>query len=208
MTSELSLFEAIYTTRAIRKFKTDPIPDSVLRKVLEAAGQAPSGGNRQPWRFIVIRDQQVKSKVSDLVLRTQQPPEGSNVDRQDSSSVSPGVAFAKSLAEVPVIIIVCAQKPATVGPWSVGPFGQTYPAVENLLLAARAFGLGGTITTGYRSLEPEIKDLLGLPESVDSTCLIPLGFPLDSEGERHGKKSRKPIEDWAHEDYWGGKITF
>ena len=116
--------------------------------------------------------------------------------------------FAEMLADVPVVIIVCAQRPVSEGPWTVGPFGQTYPAIQNLLLAACALGLGGTITTGYRWMEPEIKEWLGLPEGIDSTCLIPLGYPLGTGGERHGKKTRKPIEELVYEEHWGQTISF
>ena len=214
MATEIGLFEAMYTMRAIRKFKPDPVPDDVLRRVLEAAGQAPSGGNRQPWRFMVIRSKEGKKKVSELALLAQQRAEdarSTGADRRPSPA--PGAAggggtFAESLVDVPVIIIVCAQRPVSEGPWSVGPFGQTYPAVENLLLAARALGLGGTITTGYRWMEDEVKEWLGLPSNIDSTCLIPLGYPLGTDGQRHGKKSRKPVEELAYEEHWGKAITF
>ena len=214
MASEMGLFEAMYTMRAIRKFKPDPVPDDVLRQVLEAAGQAPSGGNRQPWRFIVIRSKEGKKQMSEIALQAQQRAEEARRTGADRRPVPvPGTgggggSFAEMLADVPVIVIVCAQRPASEGPWTVGPFGQTYPAVQNLLLAARALGLGGTITTGYRWMESEVKEWLGLPEGIDSTCLVPLGYPLGTDGERHGKKTRKHIEELVYEEHWGQPISF
>ena len=207
MAQPRDIFEVMYTMRAVRKFKPDPVPDDVLRKVLEAAGQAPSGGNRQPWRFVVIRSPEAKRKISELAVeavhRATNGPGGAQ-----AGSAPPSTEFQESLAAVPVIIIVCAQQPAAAGPWSVGPFGQVFPAVENLLLAARAYGLGGTITTGYRWMEDELKAYLGLPEELDTATLIPLGYPDESRGERHGKKSRRPIEELACENHWGQPITF
>ena len=152
---------------------------------------------------MVIRSEEGKKKVSEIALQA--------VERARTAGAGTGGGdggFAISLANVPVIIIVCSQRPVSTGPWSVGPFGQSYPAVENLLLAARALGLGGTITTGYRWMEEEIKAWLGLPENVDTTCLMPLGYPLGTPGERHGKKSRKPIQELVYEEHWGQRISF
>ena len=199
--------------RAIREFKPDPVPDALLRRVLEAAGQAPSGGNRQPWRWVVIRSAEGKRKVSELVAQAaERAAEGRRTgqDRRTppSASAAGSDAFADMLLGVPVIVIACAQRPASEGPWSVGPFGQTYPAVQNLLLAARGVGLGGTITTGFRWMEAEFRELLGLPDDIEPTCLIPLGYPAGEGREHHGRKSRQPIEELAHEERWGGSISF
>ena len=201
------------TMRAIREFKPDPVPDALLRRVLEAAGQAPSGGNRQPWRWVVIRSAEGKRKVSELVAQAAERAAEGRRTGQDrptpaSASAAGSDAFADMLLGVPVIVIACAQRPASEGPWSVGPFGQTYPAVQNLLLAARGVGLGGTITTGFRWMEAEFRELLGLPDDIEPTCLIPLGYPAGEGREHHGRKSRQPIEELAHEERWGGSISF
>ena len=209
----IGLFEAIYTMRAIRKFKPDPVPGALLRKVIEAAGQAPSGGNRQPWRWVVIRSAEGKRAVSDLVQQGNAKAAEARAAGQDrrptpAPTAAPGPDFAESLADAPVIVIACAQTPASQGPWSVGPFGQTFPGIENLLLAARGVGLGGSITTSFRWMAAEFKEWLGLPDDMEPTCLIPLGYPLGEEGERHGPKTRRPIEELTHEERWGGAISF
>lgn len=209
----IGLFEAMETMRAIRAFKPDPVPDALLRRVLEGAGQAPSGGNRQPWRWIVVRSAEGKRKVSELVAQASQRAADARTSGQDrrpapSASAAGSDAFADMLLSVPVIVIACAQKAASEGPWSVGPFGQTYPAVQNLLLSARGVGLGGTITTSFRWMLDEFKELWGLPDEIEPTCLIPLGYPSGEGREHHGHKSRQPIEELTHEERWGGAITF
>jgi nitroreductase len=210
---DIDLFEAIDTMRAIRRFKADPVPDALLRRVLEAAGQAPSGGNRQPWRWVVIRSAKGKRKVSELVQAAVERAAAARSAGQDrrpapAPTATGGDDFAASLAHAPVLIIACAQRPVSEGPWSVGPFGQSYPAVENLLLAARGVGLGGTITTSFRWMEAEFRDLLGLPNNIDPTCLIPLGYPAGTDGQHHGPKSRKPIEEMVCEEHWDQAISF
>ena len=215
MTSEdtLGLFEALYTTRAIRRFKPDPVPNDVLRRVLDAAGQAPSGGNRQPWRWLVIRGDEGRTKVSELVARAGERAAEARRTGQDRrpappSAAAPGDDFASHLKSVPVIVIACAQANVSQGPFSVGPFGQTYPGIQNLLLAARGVGLGGTITTSFRWCLDEFRDYLGLPEGIEPTCLIPLGYPAGTGGERHGPKSRVPIDEVTFEERWGQPVTF
>lgn len=209
----MGLFEAIYSMRAIRQFTSDPVPGTLLRTVLAAAGQAPSGGNRQPWKFIVVRSPAGKRKVSELVIAAEGKAEEARARGQDrrprpTGSAAAAPAFSALLAHVPAIIIVCAVKPASEGPWSVGPFGQTYPAVQNLLLALRGVGLGGTITTGFRWQEKEFREYLALPDNLEPTCLIPVGFPIDKGKERHGKKTRLPVEETTFEERHGQRITF
>ena len=211
--NEISLFDAIETTRAIRNFKPDSVPDILLRKILNSAGQAPSGGNRQPWRWIIIRSDAGKAEVSRLVFEAGIKAEAARRDGKDmrpvpALSASGSKGFHEVLLNVPVIIIACAQRPVSEGPGTVGPFGQTYPAVQNLLLAARALGLGGTITTNFRYMEKEFRDYLGLPDNIDPTCLIPLGYPADTGRDRHGHKTRNELEKLCHEEHWDQAISF
>src|SRR5690606_8473404 len=116
--TDVGLFDAIYTTRAIRRFKPDPVPDELLRRVLEAAGQAPSGGNREPWRFFVIRKDEAKEELRELL-------------RNAAEKTGSDPANLLALTDAPVVIIVCAVEGTVRGPGSVGPFGQTYPAIQN-----------------------------------------------------------------------------
>ena len=209
---EIGFFETIESTRAIRNFKPDPIPDNLLRKVLSSAGQAPSGGNRQPWRWVVIRSTEGKAEISRLVYQAGQMAEAARRDGKDKrprpANATESKEFHEVLLHVPVIIIACAQRPVSEGPHTVGPFGQTYPAIQNLLLAARALGLGGTITTNFRYMEKEFRNYLSLPDNIDPTCLIPLGYPANTGRDRHGSKTREAVEKIAFEEYWGQEISF
>jgi nitroreductase len=175
--------------RAIRKFRPDPGPDALLRRVLEASGLAPSGGNRLPWRFIVLRGEAERKAIKDIIL----------AEAARTGTTNTGADFL----DAPVVVIVCAVAPAAVGPGTVGPFGQTYPAIENFLLAARGVGLGSTISTSFKFADSAIRSHLGIPEGFDTTCLLPLGYPDRAQGQRHGRKTRQPIEELAFEGHWG-----
>ncbi len=203
MADEMGLFEAIHTTRNIRAFKPDPVPDALLRRVLEAGVQAPNSRNSQDWRFIVVRSLEGKKRLSELAVQAN--------DRMAEELGRPGHgdpdAF-RALATVPVIIVVCYLGAAGPGPHNPGVFGLTFPAVQNILLAARGAGLGGNFITRYRWMEPEVKELLGLPEGADTATLVSLGYPEGSRGSRHGPKSRLPLEAVAYEEHWGNPITF
>jgi nitroreductase len=216
MTSEapqIGLFDAINTMRAVREFKPDSIPEATLKKVLAAAGQAPSGGNRQPWKFIVVRTPEGKAKIADMVATMQQRAAEARAasgqpNATPSGSAAPAPDFPALLRAAPALVFVCAIAPASEGPQTVGPFGQTFPAVENLLLAARGLGLGGNITTGFRSMEKEFKEYLNIPENLTPTCLIPLGYPSGVGRNKHGKKSRLPVEETTFAEKYGQPISF
>jgi nitroreductase len=198
----MTLLDAIYTTRGIQKFKTDPVPDNVLRKVLEAAFQAPSGGNRQPWRFIVIRSPEVKHTLSELAI--QAAKEQAAMSGREMGSTE----FQESLASVPVIIIACALRSPLPPPSNVGPHGRTFPALQNLLLASHAYGLGGSITTGFRYADAAFKKVLGIPDDVDTTALVPMGYPAGNGPDgHHGRKTRKSIEEVAFAESWGATLN-
>jgi nitroreductase len=197
---EVGLFEAIYTTRAIKRFAPDPVPDSLLRQVLEAACQAPSGGNGQPWRFVVVRSPEGKRNLEELMQRAEQ------IRMAEIGVPNPSSAGRQPYNEVPVVIMVCSTQTQTGIPHAAGPFGSTFPAVQNLLLAARALGLGGSITTNYRWGKDGFLEYLKIPEELDTVALVPLGYPDEAQGIRHGKKTRKPLETVAYEEEWGRPI--
>lgn len=197
----MDVFEVINTTRAMRRLKPDPVPDELIWKVLEAAIRAPSGGNRQPWGFIVIRDQATKKKIAGWYLEAWNNTYGRmretvTVDPQGARMYGSADHLANHLAEVPVLIIAAVQSGA-VGTSPSGSY--IYPAVQNLMLAARALGLGTTLTTLHRVRESEVKGLLGIPENIETMALIPLGWP---EG-KFGMGPRRPVEEVAHWEKWG-----
>jgi nitroreductase len=199
----MDAFEVIGTLRAMRRLKPDPVSDGDLWKILDAAIKAPSGGNRQPWNFIVVRDSETKCRLGEFYLdswdkayvagagrTTRADPRSTRVYRSAEH-------LAHHLAEAPVLIVVTMRKD---GP-GLGALagGSIYPAIQNLMLAARALGLGTTLTTLHKLHETEVKDLLGIPEGVETMALIPLGWP---EG-RFGPPVRLPVEKVVYWEKWG-----
>jgi nitroreductase len=204
---EIGLFEAMYSQKAIRRLKPDPVPDDLVTKLLEAATKAPSGGNRQPWSFIVIRSEESKKQLGvwyrDAWDRTygRLPQEARTTDEAFARVYRSAEHLAFHLAEAPVMIMVCAiEMPAGLGGAAASShYGSIYPAVQNLLLAARGLGLGATLTTLHKFHEDEVKALLGIPANAETVTLIPIGYPRG----KYGPTARKPLEEVAFSERWG-----
>ena len=217
--SEIDLYEAMSTLRAVRRLRTDPIPEDVLGRVLQAATWAPSGGNVQPWRVIVVQDEAKRQRLQELYIG---PWKQYAKDHQAGIEHLTGTARAKQermiaaadhlaehLHEAPVILVFCfnpgrmaitdAEQPRP----SVVGGGSVYPAVQNLLLAARAEGLGCVLTTLLCMKEPEVRALLEIPEPWATCAFVPVGVPA-SRG--HGPLSRRPPEKMAFLDRWGAPL--
>jgi nitroreductase len=196
----MSLFDAIHSQRAIRHFSDKPVSNDALETMLSAATHAPSGGNRQPWRFIVIRDADSKRQLGQWYLSAWQAATA-NMGAL-SQPYRHGAELAQQMATVPVLILVCidhGETGAGLGPITRG--ASIYPAVQNLMLAARALGLGTVLTTLHTQYENEIKAFLKIPASVETAALIPLGYP--AEGVRFGDARRKPLSEVIFHDRWG-----
>ena len=191
----MSVGEAIFTQRAIRRLKPDPIPESDLRVVLEAAIRAPSGGNSQPWRFVVVRDGAVRSRFAPL-YREAWWAKRRDAGIRGPEDVPPEMRSAMRLADeigaAPVIVLVCA----TAKGW--GPMASVIPAAQNLLLAARALGIGGTITTMHPQVEERVQALFGIPDTAQVVYCLPLGYPRGN----FGPARRKPLAEVCSYDGW------
>jgi nitroreductase len=203
------LFEIMATTRSMRRLKPDPVPDGLLRKILESGTSAPSGGNMQRWRFLVVRDPQVKRTVGALYkrawdevvsprYRSGTPAPGTGTERF-GRMLDAAQYLADHIHEAPVWIVPCMEgaNPTRIAGSSI------YPAVQNMLLAARALGLGATLTTLYLNFEKEAEAALGLPPDVHSYALLPIGYPLG----RFGAVQRVPLADVVYEDRWGRPMS-
>ena len=203
-TPEISLFEAIHTQRAIRRFKDEPVSDEAVQRILEAAVRAPSGRNTQPWRFIVIRDAAIKRKIGEYYrLACEEAGIGQEPIPGLSKKVNDSVThLAFHMGDAPVLILACYEFASAdaIGSSTLLTGSSMYPAVQNLLLAARAFGLGTSLTTVHSMFEDEIKDLLGIPSNVQTAALIPMGYP--SSEERFGGSRRRPVAEVTHIDRW------
>src|SRR3979411_2572871 len=206
MSEEVSvLFEIMQTTRSMRRLKPDPVPAGLIRKSLEAGVSAPSGGNMQRWRFIVVRDPKVKQTVGAYYKRAWdevvaprygagEPAPGTSPERF-KRMLDAAQYLADHIHEAPVWIVPCLEgaNPTRTSGSSI------YPAVQNMLLAARALGLGATLTTLYLSFEKEVEAALGLPADVHSYALLPIGYPVG----RFGPVRRIPLADVVYLDGWG-----
>lgn len=197
---DLPLFEALYSQRAIRHYRDAPVSEEAIETILGAAVRAPSAGNTQPWRFLVIRDAATKQRLAGWYLAAwRAATAGMDVLSQPYRS---GAELARAMEQVPVLILACvdhADRGAGPGPVTRG--SSIYPAVQNLLLAARALGLGTVLTTLHTRFEAEIKALLGIPDRVETAALIPLGYP--AEGERFGGARRRPLAEVVFRERWG-----
>lgn len=197
MTQSIDLFEAIDSQRAIRRFKPDPVPDELITRLLQAAIKAPSGGARQGWSFIVIRDQETKGKIGELY----RSGDGFSITPDMTGQVRRVYGSAQYLEDhmedVPVFILACIEANDN-GTFSAA---SIYPAVQNILLAARGMGLGSCLTTRQMRFEEEIKQMLDIPEGVATAALLPIGFP--AEGVGYGPTKRKALEEVAFDGGWG-----
>lgn len=201
-----SLFDAIYTQRAIRRWRSEPVPDDPLWRVLEAATKAPSGSNSQPWRWIVVRDQAKREAISQALaaaieandaLRGYFERGAASADRSERLMLSGALEIATNLAKAPVLVLPCLLGAGGQGSLLSG--SSIYPAVQNLLLAARGLGLGTVLTTFQAQIEPMLRELLGIPEEAKMVALIPLGYP----DAKFGPTRRKPVAEVVSWDRWG-----
>lgn len=209
MDEDSKLFETMFSTRAMRRLKPDPVPRALIEQILRAGQTAPTGGNAQNWGFIVVEDAGVKQKVQALYQSSWDKLAGPHYDSQ-IEAMEPGEArdkmqrqvdaafhLTEHFHEVPVWIVACLE---------VGPRGATamhgasiYPAVQNMLLAARALGLGATLTCRHMATQKEVDAVFGLPEGVTSFAILPIGYPLGN----FGPVNRGPLSDVVHLDQWG-----
>jgi nitroreductase len=205
----VDLLTGLATTRAIRRFRPDPIPDDDLTAILWHATRAPSGSNRQPARFVVLRDGPAATKAKALLGRSFRAgwAEKASAERYgDGSGADPSSPKARQAAamqrfvdrfeEIPVVVLACNVRHRDATPTEGA---SVYPACQNLLLAARALGYGGVMTIWHLYVEDELRDVLGIPADVGIAATIPLGVP---EGH-HGPVRRRPLGDVVFDDAWG-----
>lgn len=196
---EISLFDAIDAQRAIRRFRPDPVPQEVIERILNAAIRAPSGSNSQLWSFVIVKDQEIKERIAEWYLDVWKNVYTKGPIRSSGTVASSAEYLSYHLAETPVLIFPCYR--GTPGMLSPAQAGSIFPAAQNLMLAALGLGLGTVITTFHLHHEEKVKALLGIPDDVQTSCLIPMGYP--AEGEHFGGSKRKPIEELTHYDRWG-----
>ena len=190
---DIKLLEGIRSTRAIRRLKPDPVPVELVRKVCEAGTFAPSGGNRQPWFFIAVMEQERRAFIADRYQRTffeyikpaikaAKQPDYPAAKRRNMKAA---IYLAEHLHEAPVHLLIAG--------WTRRGTAQTqalFPAIQNILLACRAVGLGASLTTAHRAFGAEIDEYVGLSERTPSCALLPIGWPLG----KYGRPNRRSID--------------
>ena len=205
----VGLLEGLATTRAIRRYEHGPVPDDVLRDILFAATRAPSGSNRQPFRFLVLQDGPVAAEAKRLLATGARAlwDDKQRTDGYDRGSGavddSPKARMARTMAEyvanfeqVPVVVLPCLRRYRAPNP---AEGSSIYPACQNLLLAARALGYGGVLTGFHGFVEAELNELLGVPPGAVIAATITLGKPAG----HHGPVRRRPIGELVYGDAWG-----
>ena len=195
----IPLGEAMFSQRAIRRFRTDPIPADVMQDIMQAAIRAPNGGNNQQWHFIVVQDEEMRRKLGELyreawwakradagIMGPEDIPPGRN-------SMRSAMRLANEIGNAPAMVLVCAT---AKGPQAAG---SVIPAAQNMLLAARAFGIGGTIATLHPVVEERVQALFGIPDTAQVVYCMPFGYPRGN----FGPVTRLPLNEVCSYDRWG-----
>ena len=216
----MELYEAMRTTFAAREFTEDPLPDATLFTILDRARFAPSGGNRQGWRVIVVRDRRTRAALAELTApaakryAAQQQARENPWNPIDPTSVDPATIertpvparLMEPLTRAAVVVVVCVDLKVVAATDQLLPRvgvvsgASVYPFAWNILLAARHEGFGGTITTLAVAQEPKVQDLLGIPRHVAVGAVMPLGRPV----KQLTSLRRKAVAEFTMQERWGG----
>lgn len=194
----MALGEAIFTQRAIRRLKPDQIPDDVLQDIMQAAIRAPNGGNTQRWHFIVVKESELRRQLGELyheawwAKRKDDGFSGPEDIPPGKNSMRSAMRLANEFGTAPVMVLVCATAKGPAAASSV------IPAAQNMLLAARSFGIGGTIATLHSVVEERVHKLFGIPDTAQVVYCMPLGYPRGA----FGPVSRKPLAEVCSFDCW------
>ncbi|MFM7225008.1 MAG: nitroreductase family protein [Actinomycetota bacterium] len=209
----MDIYEALYTTRAMRRVKPDPIPEDVQQRILDAAIRAPSGGNTQNWRFLLVDDPAVKAKLGpiyreclallwDTIYKDRIAAAAERPDDPDSAQMMRVQRSAQHLAdhfeEYPLLLLSFVQYDPTGG--------SIYPSTWSAMLAARAEGVGSSLTTVFMFRIDEVLEILGVPKEegwLFSSCVC-LGYPTG----RWGVAARRPVHEVSFRNRWGAPVGF
>jgi nitroreductase len=223
--AELGLFEAIYTARALRRPKPDPVPEDLITKVLDAAIRAPNGGNAQNWIFLVVREEaqrqrlgavfrKASDEVAEIYAARGRPAD--QTEEQYQRMMAGGAYLWKHIGDAPVILVPCLKKrdmpPRNALPAAVAARYEAhlayqeqirgssiYPAVQNIILACRGLGLGTVITTNHVLYEDEVRAILELPDDVFTFAMMPIGYPVG----KYGPLARRSVSEVTFAERWG-----
>lgn len=219
-TSGGDLFDALHSQRAVRRFRPEPIADAVLREILAAATRAPSARNAQPWAFVAVRDAAAKAAIGRIYLdawrRALAFTAAADADadikqRPDYAPMMRAVDYLATHLENAPLLVLCCLDPARLGPMAdelgtiLAPqsaYASIFPAVQNLMLAARGLGIGSTLTTVFHGAEPALRAVVGIPDPVHIAALVPLGYPT----RPFRVTTRRPLAEVAFLDRWDSPL--
>ena len=207
----ISLLDGIASTRAIRRYTDDPVTDEDLAAMLFAATRAPTGSNRQTFRFLVLRDGPVAMDAKALLGASFRAGWSSkrSADKYDRTvdDDTPKARMARAMQhfvdhfeQTPVVVLACVLR--RHGGLADG--GSIFPACQNLLLAARGLGYGGVLTGWHATVEDQLRSLCRIPETHDIAATIPIGVPQGN----HGPVRRRPLNELVYDDVWGGNADW
>jgi nitroreductase len=219
----MDLFEIMYSAGSIRRLRSDPISDDVITKILDAAIRAPSGSNAQSWVFVVVKDAETRRqlgavyrKASDILLKLYAgAPRPPHMDERKYERFMQAVTHLfEHMGDAPVLLVPCLKASMWTGASNLPTDikarmaaaariagSSIYPAVQNVILACRAFGLGTVLTTIHVFFEEEVREILKLPADVQTYALMPIGYP---QGHHYPVK-RKPVREVACLDRYGNQ---
>ena len=205
MPETADIYEIMNTQRAVRQWTDQPVPRETIRRIIEAATKAPSGSNLQPWAFVVITDDDKRRLLADAIRASFQQRFGGQ--RPDPEQIEDPVqrrmmrgAFRlfDNFAAAPVLIIPCLLKVQSPAPEGLLAGSSIYPSIQNLMLAARAEGLGTVLTTPQDGIRDLLASEIGIPGEATPVAIIPLGWPAVP----FGPVNRKPVEQFLHWNGW------
>ena len=204
---QIGLFEAINTLRAVRRYQQRPVEEEKLRIVLEAAIKAPNGSMMDPWHFVVVRDQETKKRLTPLYAKAARMYSNERYELTDEvkSRQEKTRYFVEHLDEVPLMVFMFMdpyKRVVKIGFLNdlveVTMYGTVFPAIQNMLLTARALGLGSVLTTLLNLFEEDVKTILGTPKHVKLVAMVVLGYPA----VKFGTPCRKPLDLFLHWERW------
>jgi nitroreductase len=214
--AEMGLFDVMFSTRSMRRLKPDPVSDEVIYQILDAGIRAASGGNTQHWRFVLVKDAQVKRQVQQVyqkgwnevqAMYSKRPAPEHMEEGKFRRLLDAAAYLAEHLAEVPVLLFACLKErplpPQLASKLARLSGSSIYPAVQNILLACRALGLGATLTTVCSLYDDEIRAVLQLPNDISTYALLPIGYPHG----KFGPVQRLAVEEVTCVNRWGTPLV-
>lgn len=198
------LWTVMQSASAVRRYRDEPVDDEVLEKCLLAASWAPSGGNGQPWRFVVLKSPELRELITSAAQRTWEVMKDFyRIPAIDDGADDPKSRTLRTMAEhmrvggtAPALVLFCVQPQR--GTTELQQAGSIFPAVQNFLLAARAQGLGAAITLWQDACDGELRGLVGIPDDWKVATLLTVGWPAG----RHHMVRRKPLSEVAVTNHW------